>query len=297
MSRILPLLALSALGIVPFSVSADDSEQTQPWQWMLGVHSNYQYTLRNPESASTPLIYRMQLIEESEVEGVLLLSQQAYLFDPDSPLRQRVYQFIERRQGWVQHIFEVDAELDLAQLSDPESWQPLHGCSIYWTQQDDHFVAENNPSNCYFFVEDSGERVAVSSEITLYPDYFALNDHFVVTDEEDNDGHEQQVHTEYQRTTFYDVEVSYSALNNDEWEPAATVMQIHDQGVRSGLVLQESGLELRYQIELKRELDELRFTIHDMSRNNVVHEDVFAHDEAVIEYSSERLQLRIKPRP
>ena len=297
MSRILPLLAVSALCIAPFTVFADEIERAQPWQWMVGVHSNYQYTLRNPESVATPLIYRMQVINGSGAEGVVVLSEQAYLFDPESPLRKRIYQFIERRQGWVQHIFELDPELTETQLEDPEFWQPLHGCSIQWTQTGDHFVGSNNPRHCYFLLEETAQRVAVASEVSLFPDYFLLEDSFAVSDEDGDTAAEEHVHTEYQRTTFYDVQASYSALNNDQWEPASISADLHDQGFRTGLVLQDSGLELRYQIELKRELGKVKFMLHDISRNSVIHEEVFAHDVETIEYSSDRLQLRIKPRP
>ena len=297
MSRILPLLAVSALCIAPFTVFADEIERAQPWQWMVGVHSNYQYTLRNPESVATPLIYRMHVIDGSGAEGVVVLSEQAYLFDPELPLRSRIYQFIERRQGWVQHVFELNPELTASQQTDPEYWQPLHGCSIRWTYTGDHFVGTNSPRDCYFLLEDSAQRVAVSSEVSLFPDYFSLEDSFVVSDQDGVMEAEEYVHTEYQRTTFYDVQASYSALNNDQWEPARMSADLHDQGFRTGLVLQGSGLELRYQIELKRELGEVRFMLHDISRNSVIHDEVFAHDVDTIEYSSDRLQLRMKPRP
>ncbi|MCC5880003.1 MAG: hypothetical protein JJU03_08940 [Idiomarina sp.] len=298
MSRCLSLLSLSfALYLVNTAAMADEETQSQPWQWMLGTHTNYQHSLRNPDSAATPLLYSVQRIDDSDAEGMILLSQQAYLFTSDKPLRRRIYQFIQHRQGWVQHIFELPADLLDTQLSQREHWRPLHGCSIQWQQQDDHFVGTNEPRECYFYVEDSGERVAVSSAIHLFPDYFVVNDNLEFTDEAMIEGTATETHTEYQRTTFYAATVEYSALSNGQWESVNTTAQLHDQGARVGLVLDESALELRYQIELQRTLGQLTFRLHDLSRGEVVHEEAFDIDTKVIEYTSPRLRIRLEPRP
>lgn len=296
MLRFLLLLVLAVAGITPFTVFAEELEKPQPWQWMLGVHSNYQYTLANPDKASTPLLYRVRLIDKADTEGVVLLSSHADFFKPDVVLRQRLYQFIERRNGWVQHIFEVPHDLTNTQLSDPVNWQPLHGCSIQWTQKSEHFVASNNSKRCYFLLQGTGQRIAVTSEVRLFPDHFVLKDHLAVTDLESHVVTEENIQTEYQRTMFYDVQASYSAHDN-QWQDVVTTVGLHDQGVRSGLELQASGLELRYQIELQREGAEVKFMLHDISLDAVIHEETFAHNIDVIEYSSERLQLKIKPRP
>lgn len=293
MLRLLPLLVLAAVAMAPFAILANELEQPQPWEWMLGVHSNYQYTLDNAQS---PLVLRVRLIEEADTDGVVLLSSYADFSKPAQIVRHRVHQFVERRNGWAQHIFEVPTELTDSQLSNPVHWQPLHGCSLQWTQKHDHFVASNNPKQCYFLRQATEQRIAVTSEISLFPDNFVLKDHLAVHDLENNTVTEENILTEYQRTMFYAVEASYSTHAN-QWQDVVTSVQLHDQGVRSGLVLQASGLELRYQVELQREGAELRFMLHDISRNAVIHEQTFPHDIDVIEYSSGQLQLRIKPHP
>lgn len=287
------------LFIAPVGVASDEPQvqEPQPWQWMLGTHTNYQHTLRKPEAASTPVLYSVRRVQSADTEGVVLLSEQAYLFTPDEPIRRRIYQFIPRRQGWIQHIFEVAPELSVDQLARAEHWQPLQGCSLRWEKQDGYFSAGNDPEDCYFFVEESGERVAVSSSIKLYPDYFVITDDLAFTDELTSEYREQNTLTEYQRTTFYDPKVRYSSLANDQWQPVSTTGPLHDQGARVGLVLDQSELELRYQIELQRSLTKLTFKLYDISSGDVIHEETFEDDVAAIEYHSARLHIRLKPRP
>lgn len=293
MLRLLPLFVLVAAAMASLKVLADESEQPRPWEWMLGVHSNYQYTLDHPQNA---LVNRVRLIEAVDTEGVVLLSSYADLSQPDTVVRHRVYQFINNRKGWVQHTFELPTEVTGSQLSDPTHWQRLHGCSLQWKYKDNHFVAHNNPKQCYFLRQETKQRIAVSSEVYLFRDHFTLQDQLQIHDLENNVVSEENILTDYQRTRFYAIEASYSTQEN-EWQDVVTSVQLHDQGARSGLVLKDSGLELRYQVELRRDGGKLKFMIHDISRDTVIHEQSFAADIDVFDYASDRLRLRIKPHP
>ena len=271
-----------------------------PWVWLEGDFTNYQQTLAEPEMGHLPLRYSLTLLTNNNNEaikaignskGVLMLSQHYYLFDPSTPLRQRVFQFTEQGEGWRQRIFEVAP----GELGRPDAWTEITGCRMRWKKTVSGFLGETNPARCFFVVTEQNTRIAVHSTMRMTKDSVAVAD--VISATTDVISESTTVATQFQRMTYYDSAITFRPTTDDEWREVKAVHAIHDQGVRVGLVDTQSGLELRYQLEVLREGDEVQFSLYDVTRRDVVYQTSVPSEAGIIDYATENLRIRLKPRP
>lgn len=297
MLRLLSLLLCVTLTRPGLALASDTDEGVAPWQWLVGEFTNYQHTLREPEQGLTPTVYKVQVVDQNDNGSVTLLSQQFYLFNQQQPLRQRIYQFSERRRGWRQHVYEVAADARGAELENSENWQRLTGCQLDWRLEGTRFEGATDASRCYFVLQDKDVRVGIASRTYLYPDRVEVSDTFRAEPEVLAELESHQVQTNYARMTYYDAKVSYRPNRGQDWLDVVLSDDLHDQGGRMGLIESSSELELRFQFELVRSDDELTFRVFDITRQQHVHEARYEDGVDSIEYESDMLQVRLKPRP
>lgn len=262
-----------------------------PWQWLQGEFTNYQQTLAEPEQGHLPLRYSLTMLANEANDGVLMVSRQYYLFDPSTPLRQRVYQFTERRDGWRQQIYDVAID----DLDNAAAWTEVAGCHMQWERTATGYVGQTNPARCFFVVAEQDTRIAVHSTMRLTKDSVSVADVVSATTEIISDS--ATVATEFQRMTYYDDTILFRPTPDDDWREVSAVHATHDQGGRVGLIDTQSGLELRYQIELIRDGSEVELNLYDVTRQEVVYQTRAQAKEGVLEYESASLRLRLKPRP
>lgn len=267
------------------------SNPSGPWDWLQGEFTNYQQTLAEPEHGHLPLRYSLTMLPNEANDSVLMVSRQYYLFDPSAPLRQRVYQFTERRDGWRQRIFEVAGD----DLDSPETWTEVSGCHMQWETTATGYLGQTNPARCFFVVAEQEARIAVHSTMRLTEDSVSVADIVSATTEVISES--ATVATDFRRMTYYDDAISFRPTVDDDWREVRAVHAIHDQGGRVGLIDTQSGLELRYQLELISDSNEVELSLYDVTRQEVVYQTRAQAKEGVLEYESGSLRLRLKPRP
>lgn len=283
---------LTLLVTLLLSVTAQAApQQSGPWTWLQGEFTNYQQTLEEPEQGHLPLRYSLSMLADEANEGVLMVSRQYYLFDPTTPLRQRVYQFTQRRDGWRQRIYDVAA----GDLERPEAWTEVSGCQMDWKETANGYVGNTNPARCFFMVTEQETRIAVHSTMRVTKDSVAVADTISATTEAISES--ATVATQFERMTYYDDAILFRPTVDDEWREVEVAHAIHDQGIRVGLIDTQSGLDLRYQIELLRDGDSVQLSIYDVTRQEVVYQTRSQGSDGTLDYESNSLRVRLKPRP
>lgn len=291
---------LTLLSLVLLTLCTQAKAETEgPWDLLQGEFTNYQQTIAEPEQGYLPIRYtltRMNAMSSDTNGSVEILSRQYYLFDPSTPIRQRVYQFTERRGGWRQRVYDVDIEHDIDDLA---AWQEITGCSMRWEANTNGYVGRTNPARCFFEVDALNTRVSISSQAELSEDRLILSDRLVFAGEANGEKSidESSAVTEFQRMTYYDHEISFRPGSDQEWRRVEPIHAIHDQGGRIGLIEFDSELELRYQLEVIRDGDNVQLSLFDLTRQAVVYETQAKAKEGSLDYTSESLQIRLKPRP
>ena len=263
-----------------------------PWNILQGEFTNYQQTLAEPELGNLPIRYTLTLMPGATNDNVEVLSRQYYLFDPTTPLRQRVYQFANRRDGWRQRVFAVDVNESADNLA---AWQEVTGCSMHWQAKEGGYVGRTNPARCFFEVAALDTRVTIASQSEVFEDRILLTDRLTYQGEASAEA--SIAMTEFRRMTYYDHQISFRPSAGQEWRRVEPIRAIHDQGGRVGLIEFESELELRYQLELTRDGDIVYLRLFDITRQSVVYEAQAKAKEEPLEYTSDSLQIRLKPRP
>lgn len=262
--------------------------------WLTGDFTNYQDTIEAPEDVALPVFYSIKTIHGEKLNQPTFVTTQTYLFADEGVPRKQILALSEWRGGWRQSVYEIDPKLSEQEVVDPSNWQRLDGCRIQWRWHDGYYQGTRDSKRCYFILEETGERVGVGANLIL--SQLALRIEEVLESPGQaplllaNDLSINNFH----RMTYYEADVQYRVNTQDNWATAEPVKAVHDQGPRVGLVVEESGLELRYQFLLRREGEEVHFEVYDLSRNRMVHEQVFSHSDAV-EFISDDFKVRLRP--
>lgn len=268
------------------------AESNGPWDWLEGEFTNYQQTIAEPELGQLPVRYSVTRVASDDQDTVTLVSRQYYLFDETRALRQRVYQFSGRREGWVQRTYSVAIEAD---VEDSNQWSEVTGCSMQWQETDQGYAGHTNPSQCFFVVGEEEDRVSIHSTIYATDDGVTVAD--TVSSNADSDAYESSITTEFRRMTYYVDSIEFRPTTSDDWRDVELVRSVHDQGGRVGLIEAGSKLELRYQVEVLRDGGEVEFRLFDITRQEVIYSNRVEASVGVIEYESASLRIRLEPRP
>lgn len=291
------LSLLIIVGITPVQAEEPDSERLV--RWLSGAFTNYQQTLQQPEKPLTPLYFHIEPLDTEALDGHVLLSEQAHLFEPDRVLRRQIFHVERTRRGWQQSVYNVDPSLAKADLTKPDLWQPLHGCDIRWQWRGEQFVGERDSQRCYFYQQTSGEKIGLYSQLHLNPNRLSIAEQAFWADGTpilpDAESSPTGTH-EYRRMEFYNATVQYRAPGTDTWRDAELLGELHDQGVRVGLHLPDQQQELRYQLSLRQQGQLVEFALFDMNGMETVHTQHVARGEGLA-YESDYLRIEITVQP
>ncbi|MGX5914580.1 CpcT/CpeT family chromophore lyase [Aliidiomarina sp. Khilg15.8] len=269
-----------------------DEHQAQIAEWLQGQFTNYQQSIQNPEQAVSPLLYQVERLKRQGDEGVLLSSQQMFLFNQEQLLRTQVYQLQTRGSNVVeQRFFHVSGDIENRQ-----DWHQLHGCAVRWRWKGDHYAGARNEDRCYFYNQENGRKIALKSQLKLTPNTYSTIDWAYSEDGTlllDDAFNSQLV---LQRMRFFDADIEYKAPGSDSWQRVHTTHEVHDQGVRVRLQLPESDLELRYQLELVREGEQRVLRIYQGNQAQPVERVQVPVDAQQLEFTMEQLRVRLTPR-
>lgn len=294
--RLVTGILCSSAWLVSFVAGAEamsaSEHRAQIADWLQGQFTNYQQSLQNPEEAVSPLLYVVEPVPQQEDEGVLLSSQQMFLFNPDQQLRTQMYE-LNTQGGEVveQRFYHVNG--------DPEqrdNWQPLHGCEVHWRWQGDHYTGKRDEQRCYFYNQDTGKKVALKSQLKLTRNTFSTTDWAYAADGTLLLGDTFNSHLVLQRMRFFDADIEYRAPGSDSWQAVHPTHEIHDQGVRVRLQLPDSDLELRYQLELVRQGEQRVLRIYQGNQAQPAKRLEAPVDSEQLEVSMEQLRIRLTPR-
>lgn len=260
--------------------------------WLQGQFTNYQQSLQNPQQAVAPLLYVVSTLPGQEGEGLLLSSEQMFLFNPDQKLRTQVYELHTGRGETVeQQFYHVSGA-----PQQRDNWQPLHGCEVDWRWQGDHYTGTRDEKRCYFYNQETGSKVALKSQLKLTRNTFATTDWAYAADGTLLLGDAFNSHLVLQRMRFFDANIEYRAPGSEDWQKVDPTHDIHDQGVRVRLQLPESNLELRYQLELVRQGEQRVLRVFQGNRAQPVKRLEAPVDSEQLELSMEQLRIRLTPR-